>query len=298
MEDLVEAPATPPVMTSYRHDPMWADLGIPVLTEQEMRVDEVRRRIDSSRNAAILRGQARRQAAAEQQQRDDDRWQYDAADDFLQPPTDDEIAAAASLTLESVIATTAATCGHANVTPHTIMAAAAAAFSAALERVANSSSSSTAPPNSPPSSATVAAAADEAIATAKARIAAKPFRPTCKYDGPADGMVFRTGPDGLGYYPDAAAATRAQLHRELFPMAGITPMTLDLRTLLGYNDHSGQHAEPEPQVDVAENPGRDCPLVGPNPRRTQSRGKRRSPPNATATWRKTRMTRSGRTTTR
>ena len=68
VDDVAEAPAAPPAMTSYRHDPMWADLGIPVLTEQEMREDEVRRRIEVSRNVAILRGagqtSGRRRSAA------------------------------------------------------------------------------------------------------------------------------------------------------------------------------------------------------------------------------------------
>ena len=36
-------------------------------------------------------------------------------------------------------------------------------------------------------------------------------------------MVYRTGTDGMGYYPDVAAITPALLHQELFPLAGIAP---------------------------------------------------------------------------
>jgi len=59
--------AAPPVLTSYRDDPMWADLGLHVLTESELKTEELRRRIETNRDAAIKRKEARLLAEADRQ---------------------------------------------------------------------------------------------------------------------------------------------------------------------------------------------------------------------------------------
>ena len=47
--------AAPPALPRYRDDPMWASLGIQVRTKEEMQADELLRRIDTNREAAIER---------------------------------------------------------------------------------------------------------------------------------------------------------------------------------------------------------------------------------------------------
>ena len=45
-------------------------------------------------------------------------------------------------------------------------------------------------------------------------------------------MVYRTGTDGLGYYPDVASITPVWLQRELFPLDDVVPIRLCLHPLL------------------------------------------------------------------
>lgn len=149
--------------------------------------------------------------------------------------------------------------------------AAAAAFIVALGRAAPP------PVAARPSSAVVDVAVSVAVSAARARVAARPFEATKKFDGSIEGMVYRTGTDGMGYYPDVPAITPALLHQELFPLAGIAPVQLCLQTLLS-TTAADDNRQPQPQTTTTANTTK-APrklAVGPNDGWTQSRGLRRS----------------------
>ena len=61
---------------------MWTSLGIQVITKEEMMADELRRRIDTNRNATIERRRLKLLAEAGQHLRDDN-WEYDTNDEQL-----------------------------------------------------------------------------------------------------------------------------------------------------------------------------------------------------------------------
>jgi hypothetical protein len=134
----------------------------------------------------------------------------------------------------------------------------------------------------------------EAVTAAKLRAAAMPFRPACKFEASVGGMVSRTGTEGLGYYPDVAAVTTALLHRELYPLAGITPANLRLGELVplpaGKSELSNARQRDDREPSLPED---RCPTTlnqprkaltpaatGPRPCRAKSRGLRRTPHRA------------------
>ena len=48
-------PTATGTLTSYRDDPMWASVGITPITAQEVRDEQIKVRVETSRNAAIER---------------------------------------------------------------------------------------------------------------------------------------------------------------------------------------------------------------------------------------------------
>ena len=76
------------------------------------------------------------------------------------------------------------------------------------------------------------AAVAVAVTAARARVADQPFKASKKFDGSIEGMVYRTGTDGLGYYPDVEAVNLVSLHLDLFPLDSVVPIQLPLLPLL------------------------------------------------------------------
>jgi len=117
----------------------------------------------------------------------------------------------------------------------------------------------------------VAAAVSAAVAASRDRVAAQPFKASLKYNGSVDGMVYRTGTEGLGYYPDVEGITVVSLQPELFPLDDVTPLQLSLLPFLPMTTQ-----QPEQTAGPTPSDGRTPPTVGPDVRRTQSRGARRT----------------------
>ena len=261
-------------MTNVRKDPFWGELGLDVMTEAQLKDEQVRARINVNREAAVERRRLRMQAE------DDWQWHIEHEERALGedlPPTAADIDAANANNPHEPTSS-----GHIDVA-----AAAAAAYTAALRRAAPPSAAAQ------PSAAAVAAAVSAAVAAARDRVAAQPFKASSRFNGSVNGMVYRIGTDGLGYYPDVEAITAVSLQPELFPFDDVTPLRLSLLPFLPATTQQPEQTTGPALSDRRSHPPSAPTCTGPNPEAHAGRGS-----NATATWRRTVITPTGRSTTR